>query len=159
MVMKKLFLLLLVFCAVQVVAQDLNTAQRRLRSDITQFLREEGFMPEIDSDGDIKFKKEGGTYYISIDYKDDSPMYLVMYRQYLYSESGLFVKRNILKASNELNFYKGVKILCFESNYSFRAEMYLVNAEHFKYTFYKLLSQLASIEDDLETECQKVSDL
>ena len=157
--MKKLFLLLLVFCAVQVVAQDLNTAQRRLRSDITQFLREEGFMPEIDSDGDIKFKKEGGTYYISIDYKDDSPMYLVMYRQYLYSESGLFVKRNILKASNELNFYKGVKILCFESNYSFRAEMYLVNAEHFKYTFYKLLSQLASIEDDLETECQKVSDL
>ena len=137
----------------------MNTAQRRLRSDITQFLREEGFMPEIDSDGDIKFKKEGGTYYISIDYKDDSPMYLVMYRQYLYSESGLFVKRNILKASNELNFYKGVKILCFESNYSFRAEMYLVNAEHFKYTFYKLLSQLASIEDDLETECQKVSDL
>ena len=154
--MKKLYLLLFILCATQAIAQELSTAQRKLRSDITQFLREEGFMPKIDSDGDIKFKKEGSTYYISIDYKDDSPMYLVMYRQYLYSESGLFVKRNILKVANELNFYKGVKLLCFESNYSFRAEMYLVNVEHFKYTFYKLLSQLGNIEDELETECEKV---
>lgn len=157
--MKKLYLLLFILCAIQGVAQELNTTQRKLRSDIILFLKEEGFMPELDSDGDIKFKKEGETYYISINSQDTSPMYLVMHKQYRYSDDGLFIKKYILKASNELNLYKAVKVLCFDSYYSFRAEMYLVNVEHFKYTFYKLLSQLANIENDLETECRKVSNL
>lgn len=155
--MRKLYLFvsLLAVCALQAMAQELTTAQRQLRSDISYFLREEGFLPEIDSDGDIMFKKEGGVYYISIDHNDTSPMYLAMHRDYLYSDNGLFTKPNVAKAANELNLYKGVKVICFDNNYSYRAEMYLVNAEHFKYTFYKLLSQLENIENDMESECEK----
>ena len=35
------------------------------------FLKAEGYLPEIDSDGDVRFKKEGGNYYIAVDATDD----------------------------------------------------------------------------------------
>ena len=47
-------------------ADELNLAQLRLRGDIKNYLQQEGYMPEIDSDGDIKFKKEGDTFYVKI---------------------------------------------------------------------------------------------
>lgn len=33
----------------------------------SDFLREEGYVPQIDKDGDIVFKVEGGTYLIILD--------------------------------------------------------------------------------------------
>jgi len=36
-----------------------------------EFLRKEGYVPEIDSDGDIVFKREGRTYLIFLSDKDD----------------------------------------------------------------------------------------
>ena len=41
-------------------AQDsLNAEQQALRSELYDFLKGEGYLPEIDGDGDIAFKAEG----------------------------------------------------------------------------------------------------
>ena len=34
------------------------------------FLTEEGYKPTVDSDGDVRFKKEGMTYFISVHSND-----------------------------------------------------------------------------------------
>jgi len=36
-----------------------------------EFLTREGYRPDIDSDGDVRFKHEGFTYFIEVDEKDD----------------------------------------------------------------------------------------
>lgn len=42
-----------------------------------EFLRGEGYTPEIDSDGDVRFKKEGGIYFLDVD--DDDEYFRVVY--------------------------------------------------------------------------------
>lgn len=42
-----------------------------------EFLREEGFAPKIDDDGDVIFKYEGGTFLILLDDKDEEYFKLV----------------------------------------------------------------------------------
>ena len=36
------------------------------------FLDKEGFRPELDSDGDVRFKMEGLTYFVEVDARDDA---------------------------------------------------------------------------------------
>ena len=35
------------------------------------YLAEEGYAPKIDDDGDVRFKYEGGSYFISVEEKDE----------------------------------------------------------------------------------------
>ena len=156
--MKKFYILLIsliclnsVFC----YADELNASQKKLRNEIKAFLQEEGFMPEIDSDGDIKFKKEGSIYYISVNYKDTSPMFVSL--SLGFNKPSGYSDEAIKIAANELNLYKGVKVICSSHSFSIRGEMYLVSSEAFKYSFYKLMSQISNVEDDFMDELKKVS--
>lgn len=156
--MKRLVAILL--CAMNlstifVFADDLTSSQLKLRNEIKVFLQEEGFMPEIDSDGDIKFKKEGSTYYISVNSNDASPMYVSLSLGFNKPEG--YSDEAIKIAANELNLYKGVKVICLDRSFSIRGEMYLVSSEAFKYSFYKLMSQISNVEDDFMDELKKVS--
>lgn len=147
--MKK-FLSLLLFLSLAMSAsaqRDYNSSQLSLRTNIRQFLAEEGFMPEIDSDGDVKFKKEGKVYYVSVSSTDTSPMYLCLFINFSYGEK--YTRQRVERNSNELNLYKGVKLVCYDNGYSYRAEMFLTNADAFRYTFYKLMEQLESMRDEL----------
>lgn len=154
--MKKILILLVLWgIAWSISAQELTASQQKLRSEIVAFLKEEGYMPELDKDGEIMFKKEGTKYYIGIDSKDQSPMYLKIYMSFLYDET--YTKAKVKEALSELNLYKGVKTLCFDKSYSYHAEIYLVDAEHFKYTFYKLMNQLDSMRKELKNICSTSS--
>lgn len=134
-----------------VYAQDLTANQQKLRSEIMSFLQEEGYVPELDTDGEIMFKKEGTKYYIGIDNRDESPMYLRISLSFLYDDT--YTREKVERALPELNRYKGVKTLCFDESYSYRAEVYLVDAEHFKFIFYKLMDQLDSMRKELKKIC------
>ena len=156
--MKRLVAILL--CAVGLstiiaYADDLTPSQLKLRNEIKAFLQEEGFMPEIDSDGDIKFKKEGSIYYIKVYSSDTSPMYVALSLGFNKPEG--YSDEAIKIAANELNLYKGVKVLCMDNGFSIRGEMYLVSSEAFKYSFYKLMSQISNVRDDFMDELEKVS--
>jgi len=37
-----------------------------------RYLKEEGYQPAIDGDGDVRFKKEGKAYFIQVDDKDEA---------------------------------------------------------------------------------------
>lgn len=67
--MKKVLLALaMAIIAFAASAEDTVTgAALTIRSDIQSFLRSEGYAPSIDDDGDIKFKKEGLLYFISVE--------------------------------------------------------------------------------------------
>lgn len=155
--MKKLLLILcLLPITVSTFAQkQFDEAQLKLRSNIESFLQEEGFMPTIDNDGDIQFKKEGEKYYVIIDVRDTSPFYLSLCKLYKYNEK--YSKQNIEKNLSELNLKKGVKLICFDSYYRYGAEMYLVNAENFKYVFYKLMKQLEALQEEVDKICSNQS--
>ena len=148
-----LSLLCLLWAAVSSAQEEFTAGQLKLRSDIETFLKEEGYVPEIDSDGDIKFKKEGKVYYIEVSKVDTAPMYVRTYKFYTYSES--FTKEKIVKALEKTNLKKGVKVLCFDSSYYYQSEQYLNNAEIFKFTFYKLLSQLDAVQEQVAEICSE----
>lgn len=151
---KMIFILSMLVVYFHSFAQELTAEQRKLRSDIVLFLKEEGYLPEIDKDGDIKFKKEGNSYYVRIYSNNESPFFVSLFRSFDYPEK---YSRDIVKmATSELNFYKGVKVLCFDNNLFVQAEMYLHNSENFKYVFYKLMSQVVSVEENILDECAKV---
>lgn len=66
--MKKLVLILfLAFCGISALqAQNLH-----LQSSIMSFLRNEGYTPSYDTDGDIQFKIQGNIYYVIVKEVDD----------------------------------------------------------------------------------------
>lgn len=137
--MKKIFVFVMCLsvCVNLIASKSFNYDQLALRQNIFDFLKEEGFVPSIDSDGDILFKTEGSKYYVIVSEVSISPMYVVLYHGFNYSD--VYTKNKIEKLVNEINMYKSLKILPQDDAYSFRVEMYLVNAEHFRYTFYKHL--------------------
>lgn len=156
--MKKCLILIvcMLLCNVAYISADeLNLSQLRLRGDIKNFLQQEGYLPEIDSDGDIKFKKEGDSYYVIINPGDTSPMYVMLSRVLANPEG--YTPEAIKLASAELNLYKGVKMLCFEKSISIRTEMYLTSADAFKNVFNKLLQNIQYAENDLMDALNKAA--
>lgn len=139
------------------IAQDetgWDEEQLELRSDLFDFLKEEGFVPELDSDGDIKFKSEGQNYYISVSKTDDNPMYVSFFRIFNYPDE--YSIETLVMATMELNRYKGVKVVCFESSFRIAAELFVRNAEPIKSAFYKLKNLIDSVKSDVLDECEKI---
>jgi hypothetical protein len=135
-------------------AQDYNSEQLALRSDLFGFLREEGFVPEYDSDGDIRFKSEGKTYYISVADANENPMFVTMFR--IFSKPEGYSMETLVMATKELNLYKGAKVICFEDSYRIQAELFVRSAEPVKAVFYKMKEIIDSIKDDVLDECAAV---
>lgn len=135
-------------------AADLTTQQKQLRASIQSFLKEDGFTPSIDQDGDLAFKIEGKTYYISISAANTDPFY-VRFSIY-HSYSGSITKSTITKALVELNRYKGVKVLCYDENYVISADNFVRDAEEFKVVFYRLKRVIQALDGQVATECAKV---
>lgn len=142
--MKRFIVILCLFANIGFLcAQELNSAQSKLRNDIKSFLQQEGFVPSIDSDGDVAFKSEGNSFWVSVSAEDDVPMYTSL--NIGFTKPDDYSLTTMKLAAAELNYYKGVKVLCFEDSFTFRAELYVMNAEQFKYSFYTMLAQLKTV--------------
>lgn len=154
--MKRFITMLIVGLVISTIsmAQELNDEQLTLRTDLVNFLKVEGFMPEIDTDGEIKFKSEGTMYYIKVSPTDKDPMYVTIIRRFGYPEN--YSPETLVMATKELNMYKGVKVLCFEESFQVRAELYVRNSEAVKSVLYKLLNNISNAVSDVLDECAKV---
>jgi hypothetical protein len=152
--MKRLLLLLVVFMgfAWSADAQSLNAAQTKLRNEINSFLKEEGFMPSIDKDGSVLFKKEGTQYWVSVSDEDTAPMYVTIGAGF--NKPDEYSLATIMLAAADLNMVKGVKVLCDEDSFLVQGEMFLGNAEQFKYSFYKIVSQIESVVYVFDEACK-----
>lgn len=157
--MKRLFILLIATLLlfptmIKAAEKDLNTEQKALRSEIFSFLKEEGFSPEIDSEGDIKFRSEGYSYFVTISAVDENPMYITLFMPFLNPDE--YSSDAIVMATKALNKYKGVKVVCFDTSFRISAELYLRDSELFKESFYKLKSQMDSVNSDFLEECKNI---
>lgn len=141
------FIILSIFVIFPSSAQTLTEEQKTLRQEIYDYLKTNGYNPEIDDDGEIKFINDDLNYYITIYEKDTNPMYLTMFLSFTYSDE--FSKENITKYANEVNLYKGVKILPFSNSYSIGADMYLIKSSSFTNGFSRLLSTIGSARNEL----------
>ena len=142
-------LLLLTTCTAFAQSAEFNDQQLRLRRNISNWLRNEGFQPEIDSDGDIKFKREGTTYYVEVSKKDISPMYVSLSCYYRYNDD--FPKWKIVDAMPSLSLWKAVKVAIYNENYAISYQTYLptTDPEAFTSIFYKILGVMDGVADEI----------
>jgi hypothetical protein len=69
--MRYLFLALIIAAIMPAAAREANKpTKKELQQLYSEYLREEGYKPEIDGDGDVVFKREGRVYFIAVSEKD-----------------------------------------------------------------------------------------
>lgn len=128
-------------------AAELTPEQKRFRSAIQEFLKEEGFSPTIDEDDNsLNFKKEGTLFWISV--SGSNPIYIEFHRVGLKCEDA---DRNlVLQSVNSANQkVRCAKAMLNESSVSFAVEMYCHSSEEFKYVFYKCLNELDNVKNEV----------
>lgn len=72
--MKKISILSILIFLVSIAsnAADLSQKAQNMRSQLKSYLSSNGYSPSIDSDGDIKFTHDGGSFYVHFqDYKSE----------------------------------------------------------------------------------------
>ena len=77
-----------------------SVANIAFRDSVVSLLKDEGFVPSVDEDGDIWFKKEGDNLLVSV--QDDAAPFYVQITYYLSSE-GMDDQVALLKAVNNIN--------------------------------------------------------
>lgn len=143
--------MLCLLAGITVFAQkDLNSSQLKLRTDIFNFLKEEGFMPEIDKDGDIKFKRQGNFCFVIISETNTSPMYARMER-YISVPEQYSEMTSRLAAEQLSRRFKAIKCCYMASSNTLKmsAEMFLRSSEPFKEVFYQLCSSMDDLKDEI----------
>lgn len=141
-------LLLLTFLLVSIASfaqEDITQQAKDYRTAMMSFLKSEGFSPSITERGNLMFKREGTTYWIS--FKDEDPVYVEFHREGLDGE-GVNVAALHL-AVNDLNYNRRcVKaVIDDDGDVALTVEFYSVSAEEFKGTFYRNIKALSSARD------------
>lgn len=117
--MKKMFLTLLLSAAATVLfAQTLSVGTVRKQAEA--YLREEGYAPATDDDGDLYFKVQGISYFLSLKAMDDGSVLGEFYA--LFSTETPYAK--ILEGCNAENCNRSVIKYC----------AYLVDGSKTRYT-------------------------
>lgn len=138
--MKKFILFLfaaLLTCSMY--AQNYNSAQENMRTQIVNYLAKQGYTAEKQDDG-LKFKNEGANYYIEISKEDVSPMYLRLCRYVKYSDS--LKQETVMKQLKSYNTILGVKVCCTDNSIVISTEMFVASSTDFTDVFPTLLSQI-----------------
>ena len=148
MVSSKMRLLLtvlsiLIFAATPVFAQEMTREQ--LQKMYMDYLTSEGFAPSLDSDGDVMFKYEGGTYFIIVDDKDQI-YFAMLYPNFWEIESEDEKEKALLAAKEATRTAKVAKVYLTEDNtdVTMSAEIFLKTPSDFKDTFYRMLSAMSA---------------
>jgi hypothetical protein len=72
-----------------------------LQEIYVSYLKEQGYQPEVDSDGDVRFKAEGITFYINVDEKDLQSFRVVLPN--FWKVESTEEKEKAYKAANSIN--------------------------------------------------------
>jgi hypothetical protein len=154
--MKKYFMIMFYFVLTGgVFAQEVKVqagqsdAQKKFQDELTTFLTEEGFTPQVNpTDYSITFEQGGIPHWIYL--KGESPFFVVMGRDgYDLRGKSDSERACVLQAGNETGqIRESVKIVCTETAAQIRIEQYTRSAEDFKYVFYSNLRMLTAACDD-----------
>ncbi len=142
------FLVLLLYVFFNMYADELTSEQLNFRTDVFNFIKEEGFAPYIDnSDNSIMFKREGVQFWITVG--DDSPFYVEFHREGMGCSDADISK--VLWTVNELNrIKKCVKCIKMNDSVVIVIELFSHSSEEFKYLFYQSIKALNSAYSELQ---------
>ena len=123
-----------------VFAQSLSSEQSALNNEIVSFLKDKGLKPETGVEGVIGFEYDGCRMVIRIDPQEEAPMFVTMAA--IFELPSDYSPQTVVLAANELNAFKGIKVLTSEESFSVQTDMFLTNAESFTRVFQKMISQI-----------------
>jgi hypothetical protein len=141
------FIFLGVF-AFPVSAQQMSKAA--LQRMYMDYLREEGYMPSIDEDGDILFKVAGDSYYIIID-EDD----LQFFQIYMGLNLGSIPLQSALNAANYSNRRSKVAKVYISTDgkrATIKIELLVNKPEDFKPLFSRGINLIRNAEDNFTSQ-------
>jgi len=143
-----------VFLSVPAFAQaDLTKAD--LQSIYFEFLREEGYLPSIDPEGDILFKVSGNSYFIIIDEND--PLF---FRIYTGVSLGTFPAEAALAAANYSNMRSKVAKVYIASDgrsAAINTELLLSEQHNFKPVLSRALALMRLAESIFFTQLREAA--
>ena len=145
--MKKLILICALLGPIVCFAQGskMTSEELKFRNGIEQFLKEEGYVPTIDTeDNSLNFKKEGEKYWLTV--KESAPTYIELHKAGFGIED---VNHNYLieacnKASCETRCAKAYVL---PSSVAFTIEVFCYSIDDFRHIFYRSVSALDVIKD------------
>lgn len=148
--MKKVLIVLFACISLTGFAQSDEEVERQTQQNYIQFLKEEGFMPSVDDDGDVMFKKEGSSYYMCP--TDDNRYFKVC--KWLTNEDKVQNLEIHQAMINTMRRYKAVKIYA-TSDYSgiwVEVSCFLAEEDDFKFIFYRALDVVSAAKDSFLEE-------
>jgi len=105
------------------------------------YLREEGYAPEVDKDGDVMFKFEGGTYFVLVD-EEDEMFFQIMFPSFWPIESEEEGARVEKAAQLATRITKVAKVYRQRDNVNASVELLCVPPEAFKAVFRRALGSI-----------------
>jgi hypothetical protein len=127
-------------------ASQSQWARADLQKIYMDYLRQEGYTPAVDEDGDIRFKVAGDTYYIIIDEND-----LQFFQIYMGFNLGAISQQEALNAVNNSNRRSKVVKIALSSDgkiVSITAELLLNNPRDFMPVFSRAISLIKNAENN-----------
>ncbi len=105
------------------------------------FLAEEGYKPDVDADGDVRFKREGRTYCIIIDEKD--PVFFRLVLPNIWEIESEAERKQVLIAADASNAKSKVSKVCtMGDNVWVSIELFVGEPGDFKKVFTRALSAI-----------------
>ena len=107
------------------------------------YLEQEGYHPTIDGDGDVMFKHEGGSYYITIDEKDGE-YFRVLFPNFWSIEGAADMTRPFLAADYATRASKAAKVYVRHDGKAVSAsiELFFSRPEQFEPIFNRAIGAL-----------------
>jgi hypothetical protein len=120
---------------------DKGISDKQLQKMYQEFLVDEGYKPEVDEDGDVRFKREGKTYFINVEAEDPECFRLVLANIWpIESEEE---RGQALVAMDHCNAQaKVAKAYMVKDNVWVAIETFIAKPEDFKAIFKRSLSAL-----------------
>lgn len=125
----------------QDIYQDFNTGSTNIQQMYIDFLRNDGYKPEVDKDGDIVFRRNGKSYIIMIDPRD--PQFFRLALPNVWEIENSNERATAYLAANESNHKSKVsKVVVTASNVWVNIEIFVARPEDFKGIFERALDAL-----------------
>jgi hypothetical protein len=130
-----------------------QVTKETLQNRYMEYLRGEGYAPSIDNDGDVRFRYEGGTYYIII-LEDDAEFIRVLYPNFWEIESNDELARAYKSASYVNRTTKIAKVFVNrnEDDVSIVGESLLAGQDDYKSWFRRILSAIGTARRDFRED-------
>lgn len=114
------------------------------REVIMEYLREEGYVPKIDDDGDVMFKCEGRTYYVILDASDEQ-FYRLVFPNFWSIDDDAERSGVVAAAQAATAKTKVAKVFPVKDDTWASIELFLPNPESFTQVFSRSMSALRAV--------------